>query len=199
MAIRSIFQIITHNSRVYSKFQIFVETYTSTCCILKSYKVNWMKWRKQNQLPKRLSSLTWNNVNPHIRSRDISIASSCRRYGCLAATVVEKLKISVSKMTIRHAVDQIVEAWLWQSNPCCQIECLVGDVAGRCWIGEWKNDNKWKPKNDEREETVKVAAYKWKVCLVAHAWLEAGLAHKLLRVNYDSNVYEEGDQKRNEN
>lgn len=155
--------------------------------------------KKSITLAREPALFTWNNVNSHIWSRDVCVASSGRRYRCLAATVVEKLDVCVPEMSICHAVDHIVEAGLWKSNPCCHVECLVSDISRRCWDWKRKNYNEGKPEDDKREKTVEVTAYEWKVRLVRHAWLKAWLTHELFCIDDDPNVDEECDEKRSQN
>lgn len=93
-------------------------------------------------------------------------------------------------MSVRDAVNDVVEAWLRQSEPCCVIKHFVVDVLR--WRREWdgENDSERQPEQHESQETVEVTSDERKVGFVGGAGFEAWLAHESFSVDDDSNMNE---------
>lgn len=99
-------------------------------------------------------------------------------------------------MAIRDAVDDVVEARLGQAQPGGVVKHFVGDVLRRGRVGDGEHDCEGQPENHKRQEAVKVASDECKVRFVHDARLERRLTHEFFGVNYDANVDEECDEKR---
>lgn len=102
-------------------------------------------------------------------------------------------------MSVCDAVNDVVKAGLWQAKPSGVVKHFVVDMLWWGGEGNGKDDGEWQPEDDESQEAVEIAADEREVRFVSGTRLEAWLTHESLCVNYDSDVNEERDEKRNQN
>lgn len=131
--------------------------------------------------------ISGNYVNAYIwrRAAHFVPLTSWNRYRSLAAAVVEQINVRITEVTIREAVDDIVETRFAQPDPGGRIKHAVCHI--RCGV-VGQHNAKGQPKCYKNQKAVKICTCQWQVPSVILAWLEVGRAHESLHVNDDAHV-----------
>lgn len=135
----------------------------------------------------RIHIISGNDVDTHIRRGTTHVVplTPRNRNRRLAAAIVEKVDVRVAEVTIRDAIDDVVEAGLAQTDPGGVVEHAIGHI-GRSVVGE--HDSEGQPEGDEDDETVKVGARQRQIPGVVQAGLEVGRSHETFHVENDADV-----------
>lgn len=103
----------------------------------------------------RVHIVTGNNVHANIRGRTTNIVPLAARHGHrrLAAAIVKQIYVSIAKMPIRDAIDDVVKARFAQSNPGGGVK---NAIRYRCRRMVCEHNAKRQPERDKDEKTVEV-------------------------------------------